>query len=204
MIVTFIHGFILAFGLILPLGVQNFYIFTQGAVSKRLINVLPIVITACLCDTLLILLAVFGVSLVVMGLSWMKSLLVIGGFAFLIYMGFITWRSSANDNERNAGNTELKSIRKIISYTLMISLLNPHAILDTIGVIGTSSLSYQGNDKLAFTLACVMVSWGWFFTLALVGRFLGKKDKSGRLILYLNKVSAVVMWLAALYLIYSL
>ncbi|SEB54303.1 LysE family transporter [Paenibacillus sp. GP183] len=202
MAVAYLHGLILAIGLILPLGVQNFYIFTQGAVNQRFVQVLPIVITACLCDSLLILLAVLGVSLVVMKFVWMKTLLIIGGFVFLVYMGIITWRSKVNAGSSNAAAAETISIRRIVGYTLMISLLNPHAILDTIGVLGTSSLSYQGVYKIAFTAACLTVSWCWFFSLALAGRLVGLKDKSGSFIRYLNKISAVVMWTAAVYLIY--
>lgn len=48
-----IHGLILAFGLILPLGVQNLFIFSQGAIQVSLWNAMPAVITAGLCDTLL-------------------------------------------------------------------------------------------------------------------------------------------------------
>ena len=51
---AFIHGFILSFGLILPLGVQNVFVFNQGALQKRFIHALPVVLTASLCDTLLI------------------------------------------------------------------------------------------------------------------------------------------------------
>jgi L-lysine exporter family protein LysE/ArgO len=204
MTAAYIHGLILAIGLILPLGVQNFYIFTQGAVKQRFVQVLPIVITASLCDSLLILLAVFGVSLVVMSFVWMKILLIICGFVFLVYMGIITWRSNVRDSDSGsrASADESKSIRRIVGYTIMISLLNPHAILDTIGVIGTSSLNYQGAYKVAFTAACLTVSWCWFFSLALAGRLAGLKDKSGRFIRYLNKISALVMWAAAVYLIY--
>jgi L-lysine exporter family protein LysE/ArgO len=200
MTTAFIHGIILAIGLILPLGVQNIFVFTQGAISKRFIYVLPIVVTAALCDTLLITLAVFGVSVTIMSFVWMKSVLVIGGFIFLIYMGFITWRSKIDD-KNTTGNMQFRSNGKMISYTLMISLINPHAILDTIGVIGTSSLSYQGYNKIAFLIACIFISWCWFFTLAFVGRLIGLKDKNGRILGYLNKVSAVVMWVAAIYLV---
>jgi L-lysine exporter family protein LysE/ArgO len=150
----------------------------------------------------LILLAVLGVSLVVMNFVWMKTLLIIGGFVFLVYMGIITWRSNVNAGSSSAAVAETISIRRIVGYTLMISLLNPHAILDTIGVIGTSSLNYPGVYKVAFTAACLTVSWCWFFSLALAGRLVGLKDKSGRFIRYLNKISAVVMWAAAVYLIY--
>jgi L-lysine exporter family protein LysE/ArgO len=198
---AWLHGFILAFGLIIPLGIQNFFIFSQGAVRSRFKEVLPIVVTAGICDTLLVLLAVLGVSVLVFSFAWMKITLVAAGFVFLIYMGVVTWRSKAPA----ASSTALEPIRlaKTVSFTVMISLLNPHAILDTIGIVGVSSLSYQGYAKVAFTAACVMVSWIWFFTLAVLGRFVGLRDKSGALLKSFNKISAVVMWAAAVYLLYS-
>jgi L-lysine exporter family protein LysE/ArgO len=202
MLHAWIHGFILAFGLIIPLGVQNFFIFSQGAVRKRFKDVLPIIITAGLCDTLLIGLAVLGVSVVVFSFAWMKMILVAAGFLFLMYMGFVTWRSKAAATA--SPETERISLSKTVSFTVMISLLNPHAILDTIGIVGVSSLNYQGYEKLAFSAACVMVSWSWFFGLALLGRFIGLRNQSGALVHSFNKISAVVMWAAAFYLIYSM
>jgi L-lysine exporter family protein LysE/ArgO len=198
---AWLHGFILAFGLIIPLGIQNFFIFSQGAVRSRIKDVLPIVVKAGIFDTLLVLLAVLGVSVLVFSFAWMKITLVAAGFVFLIYMGVVTWRSKAPA----ASSTALEPIRlaKTVSFTVMISLLNPHAILDTIGIVGVSSLSYQGYAKVAFTAACVIVSWIWFFTLAVLGRFVGLRDKSGALLKSFNKISAVVMWAAAFYLLYS-
>jgi L-lysine exporter family protein LysE/ArgO len=195
---AWIHGFILAIGLILPLGVQNFFIFSQGALRSKFIHVVPIVLTASLCDTGLILASVLGVSALVSAVDWMRIFLVIGGSLFLIYMGIQSWRSSAQGSKQVQ---EPVSIKKTITFTLMISIMNPHAILDTVGVIGTSSIQYQGIDKVLFTGACIAVSWVWFFTLAFCGRIVGIKDKSGRLTGYLSKISAIVMWLAAIYLI---
>jgi len=185
----------------MPLGVQNFFVFSQGAVRERLIYVLPIVLTASLCDTVLILVAVLGLSVVVLSFVWMKTLLVIGGTIFLLYMGFLSWRAKPEVTRQMKEHT---SLRKMIAFTVMISILNPHAILDTVGVIGTSSLSYTGAAKVAFTLTSIAVSWLWFFMLALTGRLVGLKDKSGKLIAYLNKVSALVMWAAAIYLVTTL
>ena len=51
MISVLLHGFILALGLILPLGVQNVFVFNQGAVQSRFVKALPAIITASLCDT---------------------------------------------------------------------------------------------------------------------------------------------------------
>jgi L-lysine exporter family protein LysE/ArgO len=198
---AWIHGFILAFGLIIPLGIQNFFIFSQGAVRKRFRDVLPIIVTAGICDTLLVLLAVLGVSVVVFSFAWMKTILVVAGVIFLTFMGIVTWRSKTNTT--SSVEVEPVSFARTVSFTVMISLLNPHAILDTIGIVGISSLSYQGYAKVAFTLACVMVSWSWFFILALMGRFVGLRDKSGALIRLFNKISALVMWAAAIYLVFS-
>lgn len=74
-----IHGFILAFGLILPLGVQNVFVFSQGAIQPTKVRAFPAVITAAICDTLLILLAVLGLSLIVYQFEWLRVGLLITG-----------------------------------------------------------------------------------------------------------------------------
>ncbi len=95
----------------------------------------------------------------------------------------------------------LVALGKAGLYALSVSLLNPHAILDTIGVIGTSSLAYAGNERIAFTAACVLNSWVWFFLLALAGKWLGS---IGPVRQWLNRVSAVIIWISAVYLVYNL
>ncbi|CAD2071492.1 Arginine exporter protein ArgO [Jeotgalicoccus meleagridis] len=81
-----IHGVILAIGLILPLGVQNVFLFTQGATQPKLRNALPATITAALCDTLLILLAIFGLSLIILQFEWLRIGIMTIGILFLIYI----------------------------------------------------------------------------------------------------------------------
>lgn len=65
--------------------------------------------------------------------------------------------------------------------------------MDTVGEIGTSSLQYGGEEKIIFTVTCIMVSWIWFIGLSMVGRIIGKIDKSGNFLLILNKISALIM-----------
>jgi L-lysine exporter family protein LysE/ArgO len=202
MIEAIIHGFILAFGLILPLGAQNVFVFNQGATQPSLLRAMPVVITAALCDALLILLAVMGVSLVVLSVAWLKTLLYAVGVLFLLYMGYLTWRSRPKV-EQDQESVQFSAKRQVM-FAASVSLLNPHAILDTIGVIGTSSLSYTGGAKWGFTIACIGVSWLWFFSLAVAGRFTGKLDRSGRLMRGLNIASACIMWAVALYMAWTL
>lgn len=197
-----IHGIILAFGLILPLGVQNVFVFNQGATHKKFTNALPAVVTAGLCDTLLIYLAVAGVSIIVFSFEWLKILLFVVGFFFLAYMGWVIWKDRpevSTNSEENRFST-----RRQITFAASVSLLNPHAILDTIGVIGTSSLTYTGFDKWAFMLACIVVSWVWFISLAIVGRKIGQIDGTGNFLKRINQISAIIIWIMAIYMGYQL
>ncbi|WP_449539182.1 LysE/ArgO family amino acid transporter [Ferdinandcohnia sp. Marseille-Q9671] len=199
--VALFHGILLAFGLILPLGVQNVFIFNQGATQKRFTYVLPAIITASICDTILISLAVTGVSVIVFGYEWVSILLFSVGFLFLIYMGLVIWRSTGDIENQN----EIPfTARRQITFALSVSLLNPHAIMDTIGVIGTSSLVYKGYEKWMFTIACITVSWLWFFALAFVGRKVGQLSGNALLFRRINQVSAIIVWVMAIYLGYQL
>ncbi|MFY4777453.1 LysE/ArgO family amino acid transporter [Metabacillus sp. RGM 3146] len=202
MLEPFFHGFILALGLILPLGVQNVFVFNQGVLQPRFVNAFPVIITASLCDTLLILVSVLGVSFIILGSFWIKIILIGAGCIFLIYMGWTTWNSKPSKEREVRANKF--SLKKQVLFAASVSLLNPHAIMDTVGVIGTSSLRYQGEDKVIFTFACILVSWIWFFGLSLIGRISGQLDKSGKFLLILNKISALVMWGAAVYLLLTL
>ncbi|AVM25024.1 LysE/ArgO family amino acid transporter [Bacillus pumilus] len=202
MFIAIIHGIVLAFGLILPLGAQNVFVFQQGALQPRLYQALPVVITAALCDTFLIALAVIGVSVVVFTIPVLQMCLYLIGFCFLVYMGWSVWNTSSSTDAKE--KQEFMPARKQILFACSVSLLNPHAILDTIGVIGTNSLQYSGTEKLAFTLACIIVSWLWFIGLALLGKMLGKLDTNGKWMNRINKASAVMIWLVALYIAYQL
>ncbi len=196
---AFLHGFILAFGLILPLGAQNVFIFNQGATHGKLLRAMPAVIAAGLSDTLLILMAVLGVSVIIFKFSYIQFGLIVVGIIFLIYMGVTMWNSKA---EKSENAQQSFSTKKQIVFALSVSLFNPHAIMDTIGVIGVNSIQYSGPDKILFTSATILVSFMWFVFLAVAGKML-RKLGSG-VMLWLNKISAVIMWGSAVYLGFQL
>ncbi len=195
-----IHGIILAIGLILPLGVQNVFVFSQGATQPRLRNALPATITAALCDTLLIILAIFGLSIIVLQFEWLRLSLMVIGILFLLYMGYSIWRSEPTTSI----TSKLLTMRKQILFALSVSLLNPHAILDIVGVIGTSALKYVGTERILFTVSCIVVSWIWFFGLTVAGSVIKKLDGKGKLMIIFNKSSALFIWGTAIYLFIGL
>lgn len=195
-----LHGIILAFGLILPLGVQNLFIFSQGAMQPSVMKAMPATITAALCDTLLILLAGLGLSIIVLQFEAIRFVLLMGGILFLMYMGFVIWRSDAATFE----DKEALPMKKQIIFALSVSLLNPHAILDTVGIIGTNAVKYNSQEQWYFLCACIFVSWLWFFSLMLTGATLKKIHISPSMFSVFNKVSALFIWGTAVYLLAGL
>lgn len=189
-----VHGLLLALGLILPLGAQNVFVFNQGANHKSIYKSLPVIITAGLCDTLLILLAILGVSLILLSLPILQITIYCIGIVFLIYMAWSLWTSYQYQLQTYKPMTA----KKQIGFALSVSLLNPHAIMDTIGVIGTSAAIYEGVEKVVFSIATVLVSWIWFFFLAIAGKIIGHVDKTGKYITVVNKCSAIIIIIVAL------
>lgn len=200
MLSAILHGFILSIGLILPLGAQNVFIFNQGANQSKYRYALPAILTAGLSDSLLISIAVIGISIIIMSMPILQAIIYVIGLIFLLYMAWTIW------NEKLSMNNQVKAMSpmKQVSFALSVSLLNPHAILDTIGVIGSSAALYNGIEKIAFTTTCISVSWLWFFLLAILGKFVGSIDKTGKLLLIINKISSVIIIIVALIILQKL
>ena len=111
-------------------------------------------------------------------------------------MGWLTWNKIPTKLQE--GKKPLSAKRQIL-FAMSVSLLNPHALLDTIGIIGTSSLHFTGHEKVVFVSACIFISGCWFFGLSVSGHFLHKLDKTGLWLRLINKLSALIVWTIALY-----
>lgn len=199
---AFIHGFLLSLGLILPIGMQNGFIFMQGALHRRWSHSLPSVVTASICDTALIALAVLGVSTVALHILWLRYTFALIGIVFLLYMVRSAWKVK-QVNEETARTAW--TARRQMGFTVSVSLLNPHALIDTLVVIGGSALAYTAwTDRVAFGIASATVSWVWFIGLSIAGRVLGKAALKKSTFKVLNRVSAMMMLLSAIYLGYTM
>lgn len=171
------------------------YLFSiKVQTTKALKKIIPVIVTAGLCDTLLILLAVFGVSLLLNQYPALQLIIYSIGFIFLLYMAWALWHESSSSKS----DSPPMSAKKQISFALSVSLLNPHAIMDTIGVIGTNAAMYQHAEKIVFTITTISVSWIWFVSLGLIGKLVGNIDQEGKFILVLNKMSSIIIIAVAL------
>ena len=190
------HGFILALGLILPLGVQNVFIFTQGATQPTVARALPAAITAAICDSLLIVVSVSGLSLLLFQAETLRSVIMIGGIVFLLYMSVSIWRATPTASSK----TTALSVKKQILFACSVSFLNPSALIDIVGVIGTSSLQYSGVELWLFTASCIFVSWLWFLLLMFAGSRMRTIRNELKVMTIFNKCAAIFIFAMALYL----
>jgi L-lysine exporter family protein LysE/ArgO len=196
-----LHGGLLAFGLILPIGPQNMFVFTNG-ISNSLLRALIVASGAAVSDTLLITIGVLGVSGAAFKIPLVKNLMILSGVMFMVYFGYVSWnkqpRVEHSDSKFGSSDPNSNTLRFQVVVAFLAGVLNPHAILDTIVVIGSSSLNYSDNSLISYALACIGVSWLWFFTLVLLGRSIGKLPRVAQAS---SKISALAMWGCASFLL---
>jgi len=200
LISTFFYGMIFALGLIVPLGPQNLFVLSQGINNKSSKERLIVASCAALCDTLLIVLAIGGVSLLVFSFAWLKATILTTGVIFLVFLGWQSWKKNSKSvAAKSIVQPKAASLTHLISIILLLSLLNPYALIDTVVTIGSVSVGYEGIYKYIFALGCIFTSWCWFYFLIFIGR---RIDRFAFIRQYEGKLSAIIMWLAAVYLVY--
>jgi len=189
------QGFALSFGLIVAIGAQNVFVLTQGARGHR-----PwLVAGVCtLCDGLLISAGVGGVGLTVSRTPLASSLLALGGVLFLVLYGL---RAMQNALRGETLGLELAaptpSVGAIVLAALGVSLLNPHALLDTVVLIGGLSARLDAPGRLSFGMGAVLASALWFFSLSLGGRLLAPVLREPVAWRVLDAIVCLTMWVLA-------
>lgn len=167
---VFVQGFALSAGLIVAIGAQNVFVLTQGVRGGRPWLVAGIC-TAC--DALLIGLGVGGVGGLASGRPGVAGWLGLAGAAFLAVYGARALASAIKggslEAEQAAPRTDAVGI---LMAALLVSLLNPHALLDTLVLIGGLASRLDSGSRLAFGLGAVCASACWFYSLSLGGKML--------------------------------
>jgi L-lysine exporter family protein LysE/ArgO len=199
-IIPFWAGLMTSAGLIMAIGPQNAFVLKQGLLKNQLL------VTALLCsfaDTILIFVGVVGVGGILAANALLMTLAKWGGAAFLFYYGYNCFQAALKRNvlKAEAGN-DLPGLQKTILMCLALSFLNPHAILDTVVLLGSISSQYQERDRFYFTLGAISMSFIWFFVVCYGARYLApifKKPKSWQI---LDIVIGIMMWGIGLSLIF--
>ncbi|WP_405936850.1 LysE family transporter [Streptomyces sp. NBC_00726] len=156
-------GMLLGFGLIMPIGAQNLFIIQQG-LSLGYPRVFYATLATTVCDALMISVGALGVGAVFQANHLLRTVLVVAGSLFLFYLAAQNVRSASSvlqpgtdDGTGRWGTVVLRAAA--------VSLLNPHALLDTIGVLGAMAVTRAGTDRLWFACGAVLASLFWFSVL---------------------------------------
>ncbi|MBZ9713395.1 LysE/ArgO family amino acid transporter [Deinococcus multiflagellatus] len=167
----FFRGLLLGLSLIVAIGPQNAFVLRAGLTRQR---ALLSALACALCDTALIAAGVLGVGGLLARSPGLVLAGTLGGAAFLAWYGLRALRSAwvgGGPGLEAAGEAPLTA-RQVIGTAVGFSLLNPHALLDTVVLIGGASAGLGTGARLAFLGGTVLASWLWFFALALAGRTL--------------------------------
>lgn len=177
MTAAYLTGLALGLALIVPIGAQNVFVFNQG-VTLGMPRALWAVLGAGCCDTLLIVLGATGASALLHSVPGLRPAMLIAGSLFLAYLGIRSLRATPADIDDETG---VRSRGRVLRRTAAVSLLNPHAILDTVGVLGAAITAQAVGTRAVFAAGAVSASWLWFLLLAgaAVGmrRFLTKERR---------------------------
>ncbi|MBU1229663.1 MAG: LysE/ArgO family amino acid transporter [Proteobacteria bacterium] len=189
------QGFALSLGLIVAIGAQNVFVLTQGARGRS-----PwLVAGVCsACDALLIAAGVGGVGAMAARSPLASGLLTLAGALFLATYGLRAlrhaWRGEALGLGAEAPAPPLKAI---VCTALGVSLLNPHALLDTVVLIGGLSSRLDGPGRLNFGLGAMLASACWFYSLSLGGRLLAPLLRKPAAWRVLDVLVCLTMWALA-------
>lgn len=191
-----LKGFSVTFSLIIAIGAQNAFVLKQGLKKEFVFTVVSLCIFF---DIVLISSGVFGIGYFVAKNPILMKVIAVVGILFLSVYGLMSLKSAYKGQhlEIESKNTKT-SLKKIVSLLVVFTLLNPHAYLDTILLIGGIGANYIVlEEKLLFLAGCFSASTVWFTLLGYGSRVLipiFKKDITWRI---LDTIIAIVMFLIA-------
>ena len=166
-----LFGLLFGLATAFPVGVQSFVVMNQG-LRFGYPRVLFGIVTASLCDTLLIVAGAAGASVLFADADeWVPVLLI--GIAFLAIFGVLAFRSPPEEEAE-----EVNSVGRLfpmIAQTVGVSLFNPHAVLEMVGVLGGAIAAQTAENRIEFALGVIAASWVWFLMVGFGASALQKR-----------------------------
>jgi L-lysine exporter family protein LysE/ArgO len=129
-------------------------------------------------DVTMVLLGGFGIGRFLGRWPLAKLLLTALGALYILWFGVGIFRQMLHPKALavNAASGE----NSVVLGALVVTFLNPHAIFDTIILVGATALQFQGGTKIIFMLGAILGSTTWFFGVAWAGQslapFLSRPD----------------------------
>lgn len=197
MISEILRGALISASLIIAIGAQNLFVLKQGLLRNHIFYVSGICF---ICDFVLMSIGILGVGTFISNNPFITNILAILGALFLIWYGFKAFKSAikgTSSMQVKSQDSNNNSLVKVILATLAITLLNPHVYLDTVVIVGGIASTLNSEQKMAFLIGAVCVSFIWFFSIGYGARLLTPLFKQKRMWVVLDCLVGLVMFYIA-------
>jgi len=193
---AFLKGMAMGGGLIVAIGAQNAFLLRQ---ALRRQYVVMCILTCVCCDVLLIALGAGSVGRIIASNAMLLDAMRIGGALFLIEYGrraaLSAWRGQAQLVQ--GSNSSLPRRGSVFRTAMALSLLNPHAWLDTVVLLGAIGAQQPDHGRISFSAGAMAASILWFTSLGLGARWLAPLFSQPGAWRTLDALIAIVMWAIA-------
>lgn len=189
------EGALISLSLIVAIGAQNAFVIRQGLSNRHVF----LVCTICaFSDAALISLGVFGFGEFLSKSGNIAEIIEWMAISFLIIYSVLRFRAAWKGNTLEIDDSDNAfSAKKTAMITMGFTWLNPHVYLDTTVLLGTASLQFQGDEKIAFAIGAMSSSFLFFYSLGFGARRLApllKTEKAWKFIDF--SIGLVMIWIA--------
>ncbi len=192
----FITGFALGFSLILAIGAQNAFVLRQGLLRQ---HVLPVVLFCAVSDMILIIAGGGGVSLLIADFAarHAPTMFALAAIWLGIY-GVMRLRNAVKAGQTiSTGEGSQASLAAALTTAAVLTFGNPHVYLDTVVLIGTVSLQFDGMEKIAYGAGAATASLVFFVSLGFGASLLAPQMRRKNAWRILDTLIALVMFALA-------
>lgn len=163
---VYLAAFSLTLSLIIGIGPQNAFVLKQG-IGRSYTGL--IVVFCVVCDVLLIAGGVFGSGKLVAQYPSFICVLAWLGAAFMFWLAYKSWHAAwvvQKDNVALSLNRHVeRDLKSVLRSLLIVCLLNPYSVFDTMVLIGGVSSVYGASNQASFIFGAVTASALWFTML---------------------------------------
>lgn len=170
-----ITGVSISLSLIVAIGPQNTFVFSN-AVRGRYVGTVTLI--SIVCDSALASLGVLGVGPALARIPFLSGALVCIGLVWLMYCAGRSLSLAFKRSALQEANQRFQSTKELLLSAIAFSLLNPHAYLDSVFLIGSFSAGIAGPLRLPFYIGILGGISLWFILLSLTGRLCASLLKS--------------------------
>lgn len=188
-------------GLIMAIGAQNAFVLTQSL--KREFH-WPIALLCMVFDAILITAGVAGLGVLLHQSPLLLEIARWGGALFLFWFGLQAARRALTRGSALVTSRGVGSLRRALLTTAAVTLLNPHAYIDTIVLLGGIGGQYEPPLRLWFAIGAITFSVIWFSSLCAGARWLAPLFRKPEAWRVLDGLIWLMMWSIAVSLLVAL